>query len=171
VIRAADVPTYVEYGAADLGISGKDVLMEFNSENLYEPLDLKIATCRLMTAALKGAVLPEGRLKVATKFVDVTKRYFAEQGRQIDIIKLYGGMELAPIVGLADLIVDIVDTGKTLVANGLEPRDHMAYISSRLVVGKAAMKVKHAQIQPIIDQMSAAVDRQEEKRQQEKANQ
>ena len=142
--------------------------MEFNSENLYEPLDLKIATCRLMTAALKGAVLPEGRLKVATKFVDVTKRYFAEQGRQIDIIKLYGGMELAPIVGLADLIVDIVDTGKTLVANGLEPRDHMAYISSRLVVGKAAMKVKHAQIQPIIDQMSAAVDRQEEKRQEEK---
>ena len=106
-------------------------------------------------------------LKVATKFVDVTKRYFAEQGRQIDIIKLYGGMELAPIVGLADLIVDIVDTGKTLVANGLEPRDHMAYISSRLVVGKAAMKVKHAQIQPIIDQMSAAVDRQESQRQQE----
>lgn len=168
VIRAADVPTYVEYGAADLGISGKDVLMEFNSDNLYEPLDLKIATCRLMTAAIKGTVLPEGRLKVATKFVDVTKRYFAEQGRQIDIIKLYGGMELAPIVGLADLIVDIVDTGKTLVANGLEPRDHMAYISSRLVVGKAAMKVKHAQIQPIIDQMSAAVDRQQASLEQEK---
>lgn len=159
VIRAADVPTYVEYGAADLGISGKDVLMEFNSSNLYEPLDLKIATCRLMTAAVKGAEMPEGRLKVATKFPYVTKKYFAEQGRQIDIIKLYGGMELAPIMGLADMIVDIVDTGNTLIANGLEPRDHMAHISSRLVAGKAAMKVKHAQLQPIIDQMAAAVEK------------
>lgn len=159
VIRAADVPTYVEYGAADLGISGKDVLMEFNSSNLYEPLDLKIATCRLMTAAVKGAEMPEGRLKVATKFPYVTKKYFAEQGRQIDIIKLYGGMELAPIMGLADMIVDIVDTGNTLKANGLEPRDHMAHISSRLVAGKAAMKVKHAQLQPIIDQMAAAVEK------------
>ena len=165
IIRATDVPTYVEYGGADMGIAGKDVLMEHGGKGLYEPLDLKIAKCRLMTAAKKGAVSPSGRIKVATKFVDVTKRYFAEQGRQIDIIKLYGGMELAPIVGLADVIVDIVDTGKTLVANGLEPRDHMAYISSRLVVGKAAMKVKHAQIQPIIDQMSAAVDRQEAKKQ------
>ena len=159
VIRAADVPTYVEYGAADLGISGKDVLMEFNSSNLYEPLDLKIATCRLMTAAVKDAEMPEGRLKVATKFPYVTKKYFAEQGRQIDIIKLYGGMELAPIMGLADMIVDIVDTGNTLKANGLEPRDHMAHISSRLVAGKAAMKVKHAQLQPIIDQMAAAVEK------------
>lgn len=159
VIRAADVPTYVEYGAADLGISGKDVLMEFNSPNLYEPLDLKIATCRLMTAAIKGAVMPEGRLKVASKFPNVTKKYFAEQGRQVDIIKLYGGMELAPIMGLADMIVDIVDTGNTLIANGLEPRDHMADISSRLVAGKAAMKVKHRQLQPIIDQMAAAVAR------------
>ncbi|WP_221797589.1 ATP phosphoribosyltransferase [Oceanobacter mangrovi] len=162
VIRAADVPTYVEYGAADLGVSGKDVLMEYDSDNLCEPLDLKIATCRLMTAAVKGYELPEGRLKVATKFVNVAKKYFAEQGRQVDIIKLYGGMELAPIMGLADLIVDIVDTGNTLKANGLEPRDDIAPISSRLVASRAAMKVKHAQIQPIIDLIGAAVERQQQ---------
>ena len=160
VIRAADVPTYVEYGAADLGISGKDVLMEYDSDNLCDPLDLKIATCRLMTASIKNAVMPEGRLKVATKFTKVAKRYFAEQGRQVDIIKLYGGMELAPIMGLADLIVDIVDTGNTLKANGLEPVELIAPISSRLVASRAAMKVKYNQIQPIIDQMAAAVARQ-----------
>ncbi|MFK4752135.1 MULTISPECIES: ATP phosphoribosyltransferase [Oceanospirillaceae] len=162
VIRATDVPTYVEYGAADLGVSGKDVLMEYNSDNLCEPLDLNIATCRLMTAAIKGYALPEGRLRVATKFVNVAKRYFAEQGRQVDIIKLYGGMELAPIMGLADLIVDIVDTGNTLKANGLEARDLIAPISSRLVASRAAMKVKHAQIQPIIDLIGAAVERQQQ---------
>lgn len=160
VIRAADVPTYVEYGAADLGISGKDVLMEYDSDNLCEPLDLQIATCRLMTASIKGKVLPEGRIKVATKFTKVAKRFFAEQGRQVDIIKLYGGMELAPIMGLADLIVDIVDTGSTLKANGLEPVELIAPISSRLVASRAAMKVKFNQIQPIIDQMAAAVARQ-----------
>ena len=160
VIRATDVPTYVEYGAADLGVAGKDVLMEYGSDNLCEPLDLDIARCRLMTAALKDFVAPQGRLKVATKFVNVAKRYFAEQGRQVDIIKLYGGMELAPIMGLADMIVDIVDTGNTLKANGLEARDLIAPISSRRVAGRAAMKVKHAQIQPIIDQMAAAVERQ-----------
>jgi ATP phosphoribosyltransferase len=160
VIRATDVPTYVEYGAADLGVAGKDVLMEYNSDNLCEPLDLNIATCRLMTAALKNVEMPTGRLKVATKFVNIAKRYFAEQGRQVDIIKLYGGMELAPIMGLADLIVDIVDTGNTLKANGLEARDLIAPISSRLVASRASMKVKHAQIQPIIDQMAAAVERQ-----------
>lgn len=163
VIRATDVPTYVEYGAADMGVAGKDVLMEASASgetnSLYEPLDLNIATCRLMTAALKGAEQPEGRVKVASKFVSLTKRYFAEQGRQADIIKLYGGMELAPIMGLADLIVDIVDTGNTLKANGLEERDLIAPISSRLVVGKAAMKMKHQQIQPIIEKLSAAVDR------------
>lgn len=161
VIRATDVPTYVEYGAADLGVSGKDVLMEYNSDNLCEPLDLKIATCRLMTAALKGAEMPSGRMKVATKFVEVAKRYFAEQGRQVDIIKLYGGMELAPIMGLADMIVDIVDTGSTLKANGLEARDLIAPVSSRLVASRAAMKVKHGQIQPIIDLLADAVERQQ----------
>ncbi|MCY0965563.1 ATP phosphoribosyltransferase [Parathalassolituus penaei] len=163
VIRATDVPTYVEYGAADLGVSGKDVLLEYDSDNLCEPLDLNIATCRLMTAGVKGVPLPAGRIKVATKFVNVAKRYFAEQGRQVDIIKLYGGMELAPIMGLADLIVDIVDTGNTLKANGLEARDLIAPVSSRLVASRAAMKVKHAQIQPIIDQIGAAVERQKQK--------
>lgn len=158
VIRAADVPTYVEYGAADLGVAGKDVLMEYDSDNLCEPLDLNIAKCRLMTAALTGAEMPQGRLKVATKFVNIAKRYFAEQGRQVDIIKLYGGMELAPIMGLADLIVDIVDTGNTLKANGLEARDLIAPISSRLVASRAALKVKHAQIQPIIEQMAKAIE-------------
>lgn len=162
VIRATDVPTYVDYGAADLGVSGKDVLMEYNSNNLCEPLDLNIATCRLMTAAIKGYELPQGRLKVATKFTNVAKQYFAEQGRQVDIIKLYGGMELAPIMGLADLIVDIVDTGNTLKANGLEARDLIAPVSSRLVASRAALKVKHAQIQPIIDALSAAVERQKQ---------
>lgn len=159
VIRAADVPTYVEYGAADLGVAGKDVLMEYNSEHLYEPLDLNIACCRLMTATLKGAALPEGRLRVATKFTRIAKHYFAKEGRQVDIIKLYGGMELAPIMGLADMIVDIVDTGGTLRANGLEERDLIAPISSRLVAGRTAMKVKHAQLMPIIEQMKAAVER------------
>ncbi|WP_396587387.1 ATP phosphoribosyltransferase [Bermanella sp. R86510] len=163
VIRATDVPTYVEYGAADMGVAGKDVLMEANASGqangLYEPLDLNIATCRLMTAALKGAAEPQGRIKVASKFVGLTKRYFAQQGKQADIIKLYGGMELAPIMGLADLIVDIVDTGNTLKANGLEERDLIAPISSRLVVGKAAMKIKHRQIQPIIEKLSQAVER------------
>ncbi|MCP5326865.1 MAG: ATP phosphoribosyltransferase [Oceanospirillaceae bacterium] len=159
VIRATDVPTYVEYGAADMGVAGKDVLMEYGSNGLYEPLDLNIARCRLMTAALKDAVEPKGRLKVATKFVNVAKRYYAEQGRQADIIKLYGGMELAPIMGLADVIVDIVDTGNTLKANGLEARDLIAPISSRLVVGQAAMKMKHKQIQPILEQLAAAVAR------------
>ncbi len=162
VIRATDVPTYVDYGAADLGVSGKDVLMEYNSNNLCEPLDLNIATCRLMTAAVTGYELPQGRLKVATKFTNVAKRYFAEQGRQVDIIKLYGGMELAPIMGLADLIVDIVDTGNTLKANGLEARDLIAPVSSRLVASRAALKVKHAQIQPIIDALSAVVERQKQ---------
>jgi len=157
IIRATDVPTYVEYGAADLGVVGKDVLMEHGGEGLYEMLDLKIACCKLMTAGLKDVALPEGELKVATKFVNCARRYFAEQGRQIEVIKLYGSMELAPIVGLADCIVDVVDTGNTLRANGLVPQEHMADISSRLVVNKASMKMKHKQLKQIIDTVSAAV--------------
>ena len=157
IIRATDVPTYVEYGAADLGVVGKDVLMEHGGEGLYEMLDLKIACCKLMTAGLKDVALPEGELKVATKFVNCARRYFAEQGRQIEVIKLYGSMELAPIVGLADCIVDVVDTGNTLRANGLVPQEHMAHISSRLVVNKASMKMKHKQLKQIIDKVSAAV--------------
>ncbi|MFP4160529.1 MAG: ATP phosphoribosyltransferase [Ectothiorhodospira sp.] len=159
VIRAADVPTYVQYGAADLGVSGKDVLMEHGGEGIYEPLDLNIARCRLMVAGRPGAHLRPGRLRVATKFVQATRRHFAAQGRQVEIIKLYGSMELAPLVGLADCIVDLVDTGNTLRANGLEPLEPIAEISSRLVVNKAAMKMKSARIKDLIGQLSAAVDR------------
>jgi len=157
IIRATDVPSYVELGAADLGVSGKDVLMEHGGDGMYELLDLDIARCKLMTAG-KDENEPEGRLRVATKFVNVTKRYYAEQGRQVDIIKLYGAMELAPIMGLADRIVDIVDTGNTLRANGLQPLQEIAYISSRLVAGKSAYKNKHHMIQPIIDKRSKAIE-------------
>ena len=158
IIRATDVPTYVEYGAADLGVVGKDVLMEHGGEGLYEMLDLNIARCKLMTAGLKDVELPQGQLKVATKFVNCARRYFAEQGRQIEVIKLYGSMELAPIVGLADCIVDVVDTGNTLRANGLVPQEHMADISSRLVVNKASMKIKHKQLKQILDKVADAVE-------------
>lgn len=157
VIRATDVPAYVQYGGADMGVTGKDVLMEHGANGLYEPLDLNIAKCKLMTAAKKGYVSPEGRLKVATKFVNLAKAYYASQGIQTDIIKLYGAMELAPILGLADEIVDIVDTGNTLRANGLEPREEIHEISTRLVVNRASMKMKHAEIQPIIEQLAKAV--------------
>lgn len=158
IVRPADVPTYVEHGAADLGVAGKDVLMEYGGQGLYEPLDLKIANCKLMTAGKVGAPEPKGRLRVATKFVNVAKRYYAEQGRQVDIIKLYGSMELAPLVGLADKIIDVVDTGNTLRANGLEPQELIAHISSRLIVNKASMKMQHARIQALIDTLHAAVE-------------
>tara|TARA_R110002051_G_scaffold207593_1_gene273480 strand:+ start:121153 stop:121827 length:675 start_codon:yes stop_codon:yes gene_type:complete len=158
IVRATDVPTYVELGAADLGVAGKDVLMEYGSQGLYEPLDLKIANCRLMTAGPVNTPEPRGRLRVATKFVNVARRYYAEQGRQVEVIKLYGSMELAPLVGLADKIIDVVDTGNTLRANGLEPQELIATISSRLIVNKAAMKMKHARIKALIDLLAAAVD-------------
>lgn len=157
VIRGSDVPTYVQYGAADMGVSGKDMLLEFGGAGLYEPLDLNIARCRLMTAALKDKLLPQGRVRVATKFVNIAKQYFAEQGVQADVIKLYGAMELAPLMDLADLIVDIVDTGNTLKANGMEALDLIAPISSRLVVNKAAMKRKHKRIQQLIESLRQAV--------------
>jgi ATP phosphoribosyltransferase len=153
IIRATDVPTFVEYGAADLGIAGKDVLLEHGAESLYEPLDLGIAGCRLMTAGKVGAIPVSGRLRVATKYVKIAQRYFADQGIQAEIIKLYGSMELAPLVGLADCIVDLVDTGNTLKANGLEPKELIINITSRLVVNKAAMKMKHQAIQALIDQL------------------
>jgi len=152
IIRATDVPTFVEYGAADLGIAGKDVLIEHGSDNLYEPIDLNIACCKLMTAAPTNAPDISGRVRVATKYVKTAERYFASKGIQAEIIKLYGAMELAPIVGLADCIVDVVDTGNTLRANGLEPRELIMNISSRLVVNKASMKMKHQLIQPLLDQ-------------------
>ena len=157
VLRGADVPTYVQFGAADMGVSGKDTLMENGADGLYEPLDLNIARCKLMTAAIKDIPTRPGRIRVATKYVNIAKQYCASRGRQVDIIKLYGAMELAPIMQLADEIVDIVDTGNTLRANGLEPRDFIADISSRLIVNKASMKMKHVKIQQVIDDIAKAV--------------
>jgi len=151
VLRATDVPPYVERGGAHLGFAGKDTLMEYDSDGLCEPVDLGLARCRLMTATRVGMALPPtGRITVATKYVNVARRYFASQGRQIDPIKLYGAMELAPLVGLSDVIVDVVDTGNTLKANGLEPRDLIAHSSARLVVSRVAMKTRYRQIAPII---------------------
>ena len=158
IIRATDVPTYVEHGAADLGVSGKDVLLEHGGNGLYEPLDLNIARCRLMVAAREEELPVTGRLKVATKFVNVAKRYYAEKGEQVEIIKLYGSMELAPLVNLADRIVDVVDTGNTLKANGLRPTELITHVSSRLVVNKASMKIKHQRIQEILSCLERAVE-------------
>lgn len=157
ILRATDVPTYVQYGAADVGVAGKDVLMEHGGEGLYEPLDLAIARCRLMVAGRAGATEDGGRLRVATKYPMTTRRHFAARGRQVEVIKLYGSMELAPLVGLSDRIVDVVDTGGTLRANGLVPLETIAEISSRLIVNKAAMKMKHAPIRALIDALGAAV--------------
>lgn len=126
ILRGSDVPTYVEFGAADIGVAGKDTLLEHGGKGFYEPLDLRISRCRLMTAGMVGKSTPVGRMKVATKYVSLAKQYYAEKGQQVDIIKLYGAMELAPLMDLADEIVDIVDTGNTLVANGLEPREEIA---------------------------------------------
>ena len=158
ILRASDVPTYVENGAADIGVAGKDVLMEHGAHNVYELLDLKIANCRLMTAGRVGAVKPVGRLKIATKYINLTREYFASLGDQVDVIKLYGSMELAPLVGLGDLIVDVVDTGNTLRANGLEPLDEICKISSRLIVNKASFKRKQALLNPILAQLEQAVE-------------
>ncbi len=158
IIRPTDVPTYVEYGAADLGIVGKDILMEHGGSALYEPLDLGIARCRLSVAAPKDAP-PRGtrRLRVATKYPEITRRHYAAKGEQVEIIKLYGSMELAPLVGLADVIVDLVATGKTLLANGLVEIEEVCTVSSRLVVNKAAMKIKHTPIQALLAQMEKLV--------------
>lgn len=158
VIRTTDVPVYVQQGAADLGVSGKDVLVENGAFNLYEPLDLKIARCRLAVAGKSPECLQKNRPRVATKYVNIARRWFAEKGQQVDIIKLYGSMELGPLVGLADVIVDLVDTGNTLRANGLVPLEDMMQISSRLVVNQAAMKTKHAAIEPLIKQLAEAVE-------------
>lgn len=165
IIRPTDVPTYVEYGAADLGIVGKDVLMEHGGNELYEPLDLGIANCRLSVAAKKDGPRPDGvrRLRVATKYPEITRRHFAAKGEQVEIIKLYGSMELAPLVGLADLIVDLVATGGTLKANGLVEVETIAQVSSRIVVNKASMKTKNAAIQSLLAQLAAATARNKRK--------
>jgi len=157
IIRGSDVPTYVRHGAADMGVVGKDILLEHGAEGLYEPLDLGIARCRLMTAGPVGWRSTGGRIRVATKFINITRRHFAQQGVHADVIKLYGAMELAPLMNLADLIVDIVDTGNTLRANGMEPLEEIAAISSRLVVNKAAMRSRCAIIQGVIDDLAAVV--------------
>ncbi len=157
LIRATDVPTYVQWGAADIGVAGKDVLLEHGGEGLYEPLDLKIARCRLMVAGRPDASLEGHRLRIATKYVNAAREYFAARGQQVEIIKLYGSMELAPLVGLSDLIVDLVESGNTLKANGLVPLEHMRDISSRLVVNKASWKMKHATVSQLVGALRGAV--------------
>jgi ATP phosphoribosyltransferase len=161
VLRGSDVPTYVRHGAADIGVVGKDILMEFGAEGLYEPLDLGIARCRLMTAGFPNANESRPRLRVASKFVNVARAHYAARGVQAEIIKLYGAMELAPLMNLADQIVDIVDTGNTLRANGMVPLEHIADISSRLVVNKAAMRTRHNVISGVIEAVSRAVAQRE----------
>lgn len=157
VIRASDVPTYVEHGAADVGIAGKDVLLEHPGTGLYEPLDLGIARCRLMVAGPAGIDRElSDHMRIATKYVQTTRRYFAERGLHAEIIKLYGSMELAPLMGLADRIVDLVDTGNTLKANGLEATEVIAEISSRLIVNKAALKMKSDRVKPLIASLAEA---------------
>ena len=158
LIRSADVPTYVQYGAADIGVAGKDVLLEHGGEGLYERVDLKIAPCKLMTAGFADKEIPRGRLKVATKYPEITRQYFLQQGRQVELIKLYGSMELAPIVGLADLIVDLVDTGNTLKANGLIPLDHIMDISSRLIFNRASLKMKNQAIKELVSKIEQVVE-------------
>jgi len=162
IIRAADVPTYVQFGAADLGIAGLDVLMESEGNDLYQLLDLGIARCRLMVAEPAGLAARDDpkawtRVRVATKYVNLTRRHFAAKGIQTDIIKLYGSMELAPLVGLSDRIVDLVETGNTLKANGLAEVEHIADISAWLVANQASMKMKHAALKPLIERLRQSV--------------
>ncbi len=175
IVRATDVPTYVEYGAADIGIAGKDVLLEYNGnglggKGLYEPLDLKIAQCKMVVAepgkvesgkmkpGETGHKVSGGRKRVATKYVNIARNYFASQGKQVEIIKLYGSMELAPVLGLADQIVDLVDTGNTLKANGLVEIETITDISSRLIVNKGAMKMKNDLIKPMIEKLTKLLE-------------
>lgn len=157
VLRGSDVSTYVQYGAADLGITGKDTLLEHEGDGFYEWLDLGIARCKLMTAAPVGTTRKTGRIRVATKYVNLARDYYARQGQQADVVKLYGAMELAPLMHLADEIVDIVDTGNTLRANGLEPLEEIATISSRLIVNRASMKMKYEQINPLLNAVKEAL--------------
>jgi ATP phosphoribosyltransferase len=164
IVRASDVPTYVEYGAADLGIAGKDILIEHAATHpgaLYQPIDLRIAKCRLSVAVCKGfdyeaAVRQGARLRVATKYVSAAREHFARKGVYVDLIKLYGSMELAPLIGLADAIVDLVSTGNTLKANDLVEVEDIMTISSRLIVNRAALKTRQALLQPIIDAFEQA---------------
>ena len=162
IVRAADVPTYVRYGAADLGVAGGDILMEQGGDGLYQPLDLRIARCRMMVAVRGGfdyqrAVRRGARLKVATKYLSIAREHFAAKGMHVDLIKLYGSMELAPLTGLADAIVDLVSTGATLKANSLVAVEEIAPISARLVVNQAAFKLKQAEIRPLLNALKKVV--------------
>lgn len=163
IVRASDVPTYVQYGAADMGVAGKDVLNEHGGSGLYQPLDLNIARCRMMVAVRDdfdyGAAVRQGaRLRVATKYLQTAREHFAGKGMHVDLIKLYGSMELAPLVGLSDAIVDVVSSGNTLKANHLKAVEEIAQISSRLVVNQASLKLKRATIQPMLDAFAQAVN-------------
>lgn len=162
IVRASDVPTYVQYGAADMGVAGKDVLNEHGGEGLYQPLDLNIAKCRMMVAVrndfdYESAVRQGARLRVATKYVKTAREHFAAKGVHVDLIKLYGSMELAPLVGLSDVIVDLVSSGATLKANNLKAVEEVGQVSSRLVVNQASLKLKRAVIQPMLDAFAGAV--------------
>ncbi|HZE10882.1 MAG TPA: ATP phosphoribosyltransferase [Burkholderiales bacterium] len=162
IVRAADVPTYVQYGAAELGVAGKDVLLEHSGEGLYQPLDLGIAACRMMVAVREGfdyagAVRQGARLRVATKYMQTAREHFAAKGVHVDLIKLYGSMELAPLLGLADAIVDLVATGSTLRANRLHAVEEIRPISARLIVNQAALKLKRDAVQPLLDTFAEAV--------------
>jgi ATP phosphoribosyltransferase len=163
VVRPTDVPTYVEYGAADIGVAGKDVLLEHGGEGLYQPIDLKVGRCAMVVAAPRGfdyagAVKRGARLKVASKYVTVAREHFAGKGMHVDLIRLYGSMELAPLVGLADAIVDLVSTGNTLKANDLVAVEEIQPISARLIVNPAALKLKRAALQPLLDAIAAAAE-------------
>ncbi len=164
IVRASDVPTYVQYGAADFGVAGKDVLIEHGGEGLYQPIDLDIAKCRLSVAVQAGfdyqnAVRHGARLRVATKYVQMARDHFAAKGVHVDLIKLYGSMELAPLVGLSDAIVDLVSSGSTLRANNLIEVEHIIDISARLIVNQAALKLKRERLQPILDAFEKASQR------------
>jgi len=164
VVRASDTPTYVQHGGADLGIAGRDVLVEHGGEGLYQPLDLGIAACRMMVAVRKGfdyaaAVRQGARLRVATKYVNTTREHFAAKGVHVDLIRLYGSMELAPLTGLADAIVDLVSTGRTLRANALVAVEEIMPVSARLIVNQAALKTRRGELQPLIDAFAQAARR------------
>jgi ATP phosphoribosyltransferase len=164
IVRATDTPTYVQYGGADLGVAGRDVLVEHGGDGLYQPVDLGIAACRMMVAVKKGfdyegAVRQGARLRVATKYVNTTRQHFAAKGVHVDLIRLYGSMELAPLVGLADAIVDLVSTGSTLRANDLVEVEELMPVSARLIVNQAALKTKRAALQPLIEAFAEAVEK------------
>jgi len=164
IVRASDVPTYVQYGAADLGIAGADVLAEQGSEGLVQPVDLGIARCRMSVAVPESldyqAIVQRGaRIRVATKYVQIAKAHFAAKGMHIDLIKLYGSMELAPLVGLADVIVDLVSTGGTLKANGLREVEKISEVSARLIINQAALKTRPEQLRPLMESLARAAGR------------